>query len=157
MSKRRQVCGDGNQLERSIRHILIEYTTDQCLPFLNLHLRTYNNRTDKGYPLLIDGDAQLLVEDSPVDKNLVLKMLPKLDYTALVTTTNLLRKQQPDSQIPELPENLPEIMGDDAIAQYHKVLFDIHLMHGHLICPDTGRKFPVKDGIPNMILHEDEI
>ena len=116
------------------------------------------NRTKNGYPLIIDKGAELLIEESPVDANLVLKMLTKLDYNALVTTTNLLRQQHSD--IPELPEKLPEdksTLDDKMIAQYHKVLFDVHLIQGHLVCPDTGRKFPVKDGIPNMILHEDEI
>jgi uncharacterized protein YbaR (Trm112 family) len=37
------------------------------------------------------------------------------------------------------------------------VLFEIHIMEGILICPDTQREFPIKDGIPNMILHEDEL
>jgi multifunctional methyltransferase subunit TRM112 len=100
------------------------------------------------------------VESSPVDHNLVLKMLPKLDYQALVTTTNHLRQQQLQHQlegIPELPAEIPETMNDEIIANYHKVLFDVHVIDGFLSCPDTGRKFPVKDGIPNMILHEDEI
>jgi hypothetical protein len=26
-----------------------------------------------------------------------------------------------------------------------------------LVCPETGRKFPVNKGIPNMLLHEDEV
>ena len=39
----------------------------------------------------------------------------------------------------------------------HRVLFDIHVLGGHLVCPDTGRRFPIHDGIPNMILHEDEL
>jgi hypothetical protein len=26
-----------------------------------------------------------------------------------------------------------------------------------LTCPETGRKFPVTKGIPNMLLHEDEV
>ena len=114
-------------------------------------------RTEKGYPLRIDHGAELLVEESPVDRNLVIKMLPKLDYDALVLTTNLLREQDPS--IPELPTRLPHIstLQDETVAMYHKVLFDVHLLNGHLVCPDTGRKFPVKDGIPNMILHEDEI
>jgi len=52
---------------------------------------------------------------------------------------------------------LPETIDAEMMAQFHKVLFDVHVLHGYLICPDTGRRFPVKDGIPNMILHEDEI
>ena len=39
----------------------------------------------------------------------------------------------------------------------HKVLFDLHVVEGHLVCPDTKRRFPISMGIPNMILHEDEI
>jgi multifunctional methyltransferase subunit TRM112 len=34
---------------------------------------------------------------------------------------------------------------------------DLHVLEGNLVCPDTGQKFPIKEGIPNMILHEDEI
>ena len=30
-------------------------------------------------------------------------------------------------------------------------------MEGDLVCPQTGRKFPVKNGIPNMLLNEDEV
>jgi len=105
--------------------------------------------------LLIDHDATILIEESPVDQTLVMKMLPKLDYNVLVSTTNELRKQ--DSNIPELPTTLPETIDAEMMAQFHKVLFDVHVLHGYLICPDTGRRFPVKDGIPNMILHEDEI
>ena len=30
------------------------------------------------------------------------------------------------------------------------------LFIGDLVCPETGRRFPVSDGIPNMLLNEDE-
>ena len=30
-------------------------------------------------------------------------------------------------------------------------------MEGDLECPETGRKFPVAEGIPNMLLREDEV
>ena len=30
-------------------------------------------------------------------------------------------------------------------------------MEGELECPETGRKFPIKRGIPNMLLDEDEV
>ena len=55
--------------------------------------------------------------------------------------------------------------GDDSSQQqntqllenlYH-VLFNVHVEDGYLQCPDTQRKFPILNGIPNMILHEDEI
>ena len=46
---------------------------------------------------------------------------------------------------------------EDVLRQIHHLLFDVHVKQGNLKCPKTGRKFPIKDGIPNMILHEDEI
>lgn len=39
----------------------------------------------------------------------------------------------------------------------HKLLLDVHVREGALICPETGRRFPISDGIPNLLLHEDEI
>ncbi len=45
----------------------------------------------------------------------------------------------------------------DSLRVLHHVLFEIHIIEGELICPDSGRKFPIKEGIPNMLLHEDEL
>jgi multifunctional methyltransferase subunit TRM112 len=60
----------------------------------------------------------------------------------------------------ELPTELPTNVTDldnVTMAILNRALFDVYVVEGYLICPDTGRRFPVKDGIPNMILHEDEI
>ena len=32
----------------------------------------------------------------------------------------------------------------------------VKLEEGALICPESGRKFPVSKGIPNLLLTEDE-
>ena len=48
-------------------------------------------------------------------------------------------------------------LDEELVKKLHTVLLDIHIVEGHLICPDTGRRFKVSNGIPNMILHEDEI
>ena len=31
------------------------------------------------------------------------------------------------------------------------------MINGELVCPETKRKFPVSDGIPNMLANEDEV
>lgn len=36
-------------------------------------------------------------------------------------------------------------------------LFQVQLISGDLICPETGVKFPVSNGIPNMLANEDEV
>jgi multifunctional methyltransferase subunit TRM112 len=119
-----------------------------CLPFF---------RTTKGYPLRIEA-TEVVIEDSPADAELVTKLLPKLQYSAIVAAVKELGDKAKD--VPEIPNELPE--GDvelepSVLEALHHVLCNIHVLEGELICPDTGRKFPIKEGIPNMILHEDEI
>lgn len=44
---------------------------------------------------------------------------------------------------------------EDLLRKVHHALMEVHLLEGELICPETGRKFPVRQGVPNMLLHED--
>lgn len=71
-------------------------------------------------------------------------------------STHLLHAQMgvtdlPDALTPELLED------DDVIAKLHHALLEVHLEEGALVCPETGRRFPVSQGIPNMLLNEDEV
>jgi multifunctional methyltransferase subunit TRM112 len=90
-----------------------------------------------------------------VDRELVTNMVNKIEYGALLQACQQLAPQC--SSLPELPNKLPDPLNDALIASLHTVLFDIHVTEGNLICPGTGRKFTIKEGIPNMILLEDEI
>jgi multifunctional methyltransferase subunit TRM112 len=33
----------------------------------------------------------------------------------------------------------------------------VEVVEGALVCPDTQRRFPITDGIPNMLLNDDEV
>ncbi len=54
---------------------------------------------------------------------------------------------------------IPESYEQDQefLKRAHHVLLEIEVINGDLVCPETSRKFPVSDGIPNMLLNEDEI
>jgi len=57
-----------------------------------------------------------------------------------------------------LPPTLTEELASDPVflkALYH-VLMNVHLVRGVLTCPDTGREFPVTNGVPNFMLDEEE-
>jgi multifunctional methyltransferase subunit TRM112 len=100
--------------------------------------------------------SQVTIEESPVDREMLQRTLFKLDYSALRQAASQLSSSVPN--MPELPVECPQHFDDELlVSNLHKVIFDIHVIEGFLICPDTGRKFPIKDSIPNMILHEDEI
>eukprot|EP00816_Leptocylindrus_hargravesii_P005847 CAMPEP_0196809118 /NCGR_PEP_ID=MMETSP1362-20130617/9089_1 /TAXON_ID=163516 /ORGANISM="Leptocylindrus danicus, Strain CCMP1856" /LENGTH=92 /DNA_ID=CAMNT_0042183699 /DNA_START=415 /DNA_END=693 /DNA_ORIENTATION=- len=92
---------------------------------------------------------------------MVKKLCSKIDYEVLVGALTQLRNSNVDVDFgwPIIPGSLGEeqSMDEEVIEMLHKVLFDIHVLDGDLVCPDTGRKFPIRDGIPNMVLHEDEI
>lgn len=60
--------------------------------------------------------------------------------------------------ISTLPPTLTTDLAEDPAflhALYH-ILMNVHLVRGVLTCPATGREFPVSDGIPNMMLEEEE-
>ncbi|KAL7528753.1 hypothetical protein ACHAXR_005141, partial [Thalassiosira sp. AJA248-18] len=55
------------------------------------------------------------------------------------------------------PSVTPELANDEGFlrALYH-VLMNVHLVNGMLTCSETGREFPVTDGIVDMMLEENE-
>jgi multifunctional methyltransferase subunit TRM112 len=96
-----------------------------------------------------------------MDSGLVTRLLPKLNYPALVGAVQEIQDHLQSSSstisLPEIPAELPDNTDEISLEALHHVLFNVHVTEGFLICPDTSRKFPIKDGIPNMILHEDEL
>ena len=55
---------------------------------------------------------------------------------------------------------LPEVYdGDDeeVLRKVHEAHCDVHVVEGCLVCPKSGRRFPINNGIPNLLLHEDEL
>lgn len=58
----------------------------------------------------------------------------------------------------ELPLDLKQNnTNEDILKQIHHALLEIEVIDGHLECPETGRKFPISQGIPNMLCNEDEV
>ena len=139
--------------------------------------------TEKGYPLLIE-PTKIEVEESPCDVEFVDKILSKIDYQALVLAREQISHRcthdlGSDFILPEIPESYQKMnenskegtegksdevekekstnLNEELMRKFHLILLDIHIVEGHLICPDTGRRFKITNGIPNMILHEDEI
>eukprot|EP00536_Pseudo-nitzschia_multiseries_P009707 jgi/Psemu1/319685/estExt_fgenesh1_pm.C_2790006 len=123
--------------------------------------------TTEGYPLKIEA-TNVIVEESTMDSILMNKVLGKVNYPGLLKAINDVRSTanlnsdvakilSEAADIPLEPPKDGELVDEEILKTLHFFLFDVHVLDGILVCPDTGRKFPVKDGIPNMILHEDEV
>lgn len=53
--------------------------------------------------------------------------------------------------------NDEEITKEEILKKIHEVLLEVEVVEGDLECPETGRKFPIKNGIPNMLVNEEEL
>ncbi|KAG5876112.1 hypothetical protein JTB14_013691 [Gonioctena quinquepunctata] len=124
-----------------------------------MKLLTHNMLTSKcmkgvtvGYPLGINA-SDVRVSEVEFNQEFVAKMIPKLDWNVLYNAAESI------GQLEDLPkellsdfENNPEFL-----KKVHHVLLEVDIINGELICPETGRKFPINNGIPNMLLNEDEV
>ena len=81
-----------------------------------------------------------------------IRMIPRIDYGALVQACATLNY----GQLPEQPPKDPEA-DEDFLKALHHALFNIEIVEGAFICPDSGRAFKIEGGIPNMVLDEDEV
>jgi multifunctional methyltransferase subunit TRM112 len=111
----------------------------------------------QGFPLRITAVEVKVVENPEAthvgqkEIDFVRHMLPVLDWPALVQGAS-------EMGISTLPPQLTQQLSQDPAflqALYH-ILMNVHLVKGMLTCPASGREFPVQDGIPNMMLEEEE-
>mmetsp|Transcript_5935 Transcript_5935/g.8391 ORF Transcript_5935/g.8391 Transcript_5935/m.8391 type:complete len:137 (-) Transcript_5935:199-609(-) len=130
-----------------------------------MRLLTHNTMTNntaeaagKGFPLKITA-TEVRVDESISDDNnteenqiaFVKGILGMLDWSTLVQGAS-------DLGLNTLPPTLTEELAEDPVflkALYH-VLMNVHLVKGVLTCPKTGKEFPVTNGIPHMMLEEEE-
>ena len=112
-----------------------------------------NNLKDgqKGYPLIIQATK---IEEIKVDFNLefLVRMMDRLEYPVVVHALEMIGRK--DFLPVEPPEKFPE--NEEFMKNLHHALLEIDIIEGEMVCPVSGRKFPIKDGIPNMLLTDEE-
>jgi uncharacterized protein YbaR (Trm112 family) len=45
----------------------------------------------------------------------------------------------------------------DLISNLLFCFYQVEVISGELVCPESGRRFSISKGIPNMLLNEDEL
>ncbi|XP_053682909.1 multifunctional methyltransferase subunit TRM112-like protein [Sabethes cyaneus] len=122
-----------------------------------MKLLTYNFLTSKcirgvkiGFPLKLN-IVEKKVVSSEFNSEFIARMLPRLDWSAI--------KQAATHIGADLPATMPEDISSDSetLQKLHHILLEVDIVEGTLECPETGRLFPISDGIPNMLLNEDEV
>nr|XP_057916154.1 multifunctional methyltransferase subunit TRM112-like protein [Doryrhamphus excisus] len=105
----------------------------------------------KGYPLLIKA-TEVKVNEVEFNPQFVSRMIPKLEWSALVQAADELghRQDLPGDLVSDFENN------EEFLKKVHRVLLEVEVIEGCLKCPESGREFPISKGIPNMLLNEDE-
>ncbi|XP_011055828.1 PREDICTED: multifunctional methyltransferase subunit TRM112-like protein isoform X2 [Acromyrmex echinatior] len=125
----------------------------------NMKLLTHNMLTSRamkgvtvGYPLKIVA-RDIRVSEVDFNPEYIARIIPKLDWTVLWKAAESI------GHVGELPQILIEDFetNEDFLKKAHHILLEVEVINGDLLCPESGRKFPINDGIPNMLLNEDEI
>ncbi len=101
----------------------------------------------------VDGDGKPLKEDA-VKEDVAME-----DGSSAGSAAAASAPEAAVPVLPELPAELPSQWERDEafLRKMHLVLHDVLVDEGTLVCPESGREFPVERGIPNMLLHDDEI
>ena len=117
----------------------------------NMLHSAHKRGVEKGYPLLIEVLKSEIVKQ-PINVPFLKSRLAQLDWDCFVVGCKAVG-------VEGMPSQFSVSLLDDAdfLALCHHALMEIHVIEGHLVCAESARKFPIKDGIPNMLLLEDEL
>ena len=120
-----------------------------------------------GYPLRIEiatdpdtgapREGAVQVSESEFNPEFIVRTLPKLEWGPFVAAARQMGVDGADA----LPAEISAMQAggaDEAFLRLvHHALLEVRLVEGALICPESGRRFPVANSIPNMLLREDEV
>ncbi|WKA04461.1 hypothetical protein VitviT2T_022496 [Vitis vinifera] len=141
-------------LEKKIQkiHLRVLFSQGTEMRLLTHNMLSSNIKgVTNGFPLRVEVEKMV---EKQVDFNadFLKNMFTKIEWKALFDAAQTMGYT-------DLPAEAESSMldSDEFLKKFHHALLELHLEEGALICPETGRRFPVNKGIPNMLLHEDEV
>jgi multifunctional methyltransferase subunit TRM112 len=108
--------------------------------------------TTNNFPLKIIATQTGLI-NAEYDEDLVKKMLKKLDLPALTLACKDVGVYKFDFET--LPQD--DFENSEVLKYIHHCIFEVTITTGKLQCPNCGKEYQIADGIPNLILNDDEI
>ncbi|XP_022124696.1 multifunctional methyltransferase subunit TRM112-like protein [Pieris rapae] len=124
-----------------------------------MKLITHNMLTSKclkgvvtGYPLAINA-TNINITEVDYNPEFITRIIPKLDWEVLWRAADSIGHSDglPQTIEPKFEEN------NEFLKKAHRVLLEVDIEEGNLVCPESGRRFPISKGIPNMLLTEAEV
>ncbi|KAI9017071.1 hypothetical protein BC832DRAFT_543587 [Gaertneriomyces semiglobifer] len=113
---------------------------------LQCHAKGCNSNN---YPLELR-EVELESLEAEFSDDFIRRLLPKLDWGVLVQTAYSLG-------VAQLPEEVPEEQDEDFLRVVHDVILGTRVKVATMICKGCGHVYPIKDGVPNMLLQDNEV
>ncbi|KAK7757243.1 type I protein arginine N-methyltransferase Rmt1 [Diatrype stigma] len=107
--------------------------------------------SSKSYPLH-PKDAELVQDEIDVNPQLLINLLPRIDWSALSTTATELGFPALPPQPPTTEELEGEGDGGKTLRDLHNLLMETQIMEGKLVCGNCGHEYAVREGIANFLL-----
>ncbi|TPX60749.1 hypothetical protein SpCBS45565_g07439 [Spizellomyces sp. 'palustris'] len=103
----------------------------------------------QSYPLELKG-VELESLDAEYNEDFIRRLIPKLDWNVLVHTAFALG-------VAELPKELPDVQDEAFLRKVHQVALETRVKEAQMVCNGCGHVYPIKDGVPNMLLQDSEV
>ncbi len=105
----------------------------------------------KGYPLRVEV-REYVVREATFNPGFIASTLPSLDWEGILVAAQSVG-------LKDFPDRLnPDLLSDESFLRaVHTLLLEIHVEDGVLICPESGRQYPIVNGIPDMRLPESDV
>jgi multifunctional methyltransferase subunit TRM112 len=139
------------------------------LNFLTCAVKSCKSSSDS-FPLH-PKDAELVSDDVELNPQLLVNLLPRIDWNALRTTSTEVSllittfspgvpprdivnvRQLGFPQLPEQPPTAEELQADEKMLKdLHTLLMETQINEGKLVCGHCGHEYAVREGIANFLL-----
>ena len=94
----------------------------------------------------------MAVREADVNLDFMRHMLPTLDWAGVLVAAAAVGLSGFPAQY-----DASLLQDEDFLKAAFHLLVNIHVEKGTLVCPESGRRFPINNGIPNMMLPEAEV
>ena len=91
------------------------------------------------------------LEESDPNFDFMRHILPTIDWEGLLIAATAVGLEGFPAAYSESLDN-----DEEFLMALHRLLIDVRIQKATLICPESGRTFPVENGIPDMRIPESE-
>lgn len=106
--------------------------------------------TEKNFPLQLQ-ECDLQPVEAEYNEDFMRGFFHKLDWKGILYLASHFNMAS------DLPQEGPEQPDSELLAKLHQLLFSNQILNGRMVCEGCGHVYPIRDGIPNMLLAEDEV